>query len=136
MSTQYPIKLSFHSPIVAAHIRWGFFLSTASSFWPGLNKFSGGVDGSGMKTCWGALTAPCNIFERNNGKQDAFERKPTKTHEYWYSYFKIFDHADNSGWRNWGTGGGKNGTSTPARKISSEKIRERPNTQPVSDLEF
>lgn len=66
----------FTAPTVAAHISWGFFLSTASNFIPTSKKFFGGAAGSVRNMCAGATSALCNVFKRNIGQEDAFIRNP------------------------------------------------------------
>lgn len=63
-------------PTVAAQIRCGFLRSTASNFWPGLNIFSDGVRGSGTNIDAVASGALFNVFCKNCGQHEAFERNP------------------------------------------------------------
>jgi len=63
-------------PIVATQMRLGFFLSTASSFMPTVKKLNFGLGGSGLKHCWGAISAPFSVWIRNFGQNEAFNLNP------------------------------------------------------------
>lgn len=64
-------------PIVAGHIKAGFFRSTASSLWPTRNMLRDGDFGSGLKHDSGAMVAPFRALTRNCGSHEGLYWKPS-----------------------------------------------------------